>query len=1061
MRVKVAVDCQKWQGGDGARAALAVLAAFVLASCHQGGDDGVTGEVDDEFPAHGPTVVFRDVTAAAGIRFHHTNGSSGRKYVVETMGSGAAALDYDGDGYIDLYVVDSGALPGFTSTAIARNALLRNGGPTSGWTFADHAAEAAVDDRGYGMGVTVGDYDNDQDPDIFVTNVGVNRLFRNEAGSSASPTRFEEVGASSDIGLDTSWSTGAAFCDIDLDGDLDLYVANYLEFSFPPVDSGLGRPRRHIAPTEYPGRRDFLYRNDGDGRFVDITEAAGLSSLEGRQLGVIFLDIDDDGDPDLFQGNDATPNALFRNEGDGTFVEVGLLAGVAFNGSGQPEGTMGVDAGDVDGDGRQDLVMTNFQWESNTLYRGVSPGRFDDVSRESGVGGPSFARLAFGINLFDVDNDGDQDLFVANGHIDADIERFDPQAAYGQPNQLYLNDGSGRFEEVSASVGEAFAAAFVSRGSVVFDYDNDGDQDLFIVNSGQPARLLRNDTVTGNHWLTLQLVGMLSNRDGFGARVSVACGGRAWVQEHRSGVSYLSQDDPRLHFGLGSCTAVDSVTVRWPSGSTQTLTDVAVDRVVRIEESPPAATRAAALPAGGSAVGADAPVNLDSLQISQAWERAPMVLPAEVRAKREVPDLGSARIAYQSARRDGEALTAVRLDYAEALRVHRRGEEAEALYLEAVHSPQTRASASLGLGQLEVSRGNPVAALSRYRDAIAADDDLADPHYYSGNLLVRQGDLGAAVAAYEGALARDPLHLRSYVNLASAHARQTDYGPAVETLRRGLSALPDSGELRQQLARILFVQTRYDEAAAQLRGLIDSGKGGEDVFALMARVEADRGRTQVALDWLRRGLQEVPDSAELRTRFGGALVALDSLQEALPHLERAVDLDPDHEEARYHLGRLYLRLGMLAAGEASLTRFERLQTHHTELLDFKTAIVLNPEDARAYYALGAVYSLMGRLEAALQAYRAALTIDPGHRDALNNLGNIHLRRRQVRAALDVFGRLLVLDSTYVRGHNNLGSAWLLAGEPRRAAASFQRAVDLDPDYAPARSALARLRAAAP
>ncbi|MFP6644143.1 MAG: tetratricopeptide repeat protein [Candidatus Latescibacterota bacterium] len=1060
--MKVAVDCQKLQGGDRARAGLAMLATLVLVtSCHQGGDSNDTGEVEEKPPAVAATVVFTDVTQAAGIEFHHTNGSSGRKYVVETMGSGAAALDYDVDGFVDLYVVDSGTLPGFTGLEAGRNALLRNGGPASGWTFADHAAEAGVDDRGYGMGVTVGDYDNDQDPDIFVTNVGANRLFRNESGGISGSLRFEDVSGSSDIGLDTSWSTGAAFCDVDLDGDLDLYVANYLEFSFPPADSGPGRPRRHIAPTEYPGRRDFLYRNDGDGQFVDITEAAGLSSLEGRQLGVIFLDFDDDGDPDLFQGNDATPNGLFRNEGDGTFVDVGLLAGVAFNGSGKPEGTMGVDAGDVDGDGRQDLVMTNFQWESNTLYQATSPGSFDDVSRESGVGGSSFDRLAFGINLFDADNDGDQDLFVANGHIDEDIERFDPQAAYGQPNQLYLNDGAGRFEDVSAVAGEAFAVALVSRGSVAFDYDDDGDQDLFVVNSGQPARLLRNDASTGNHWLALQLVGRFTNRDGFGARVRVACGGSAWLQEHRSGVSYLSQDDPRLHFGLGPCTAVDSVTIRWPSGRTQALKDVAVDRVLRIEEPSGARTSTAALPGGGSGDHADISVGVDSLQISAAWERAPMVLPAEVRVQRGVPDLSSARIAFESARRKGESLAAARLDYAEALRVHRRHADAEALYLEAMQSLQTRASASTGLGQLEMSQGNLVAALSRYRDAIAADDDLADPHYYSGNLLVRQGDLGAAAAAYEAALTRDPLHLRSYVNLASAHARQTDYGPAVETLRRGLRALPEAGELRQQLARILFVQTRYDEAAEQLRRLIEAGKAGADVFSLIARIESDRGRPTEALDWLRRGLREVADDAQLRTQLGGALVAQDSLQEALPHLERAVELDPDLEEARYHLGRLYLHLGMRVAGEASLGRFQRLQTHHTDLLDFKTAIVLNPDDARAYYSLGAVYSRIGRLEAAWQAYRAALTIDPGHRDALNNLGNIHLRRREVRAALVVFRRLLVLDSTYVRGHNNLGNAWLLAGEPRRAARSFQRAVDLDPDYAPAQTALARLRAGGP
>ena len=1037
---------QKWQEGDTTsrvRAGLSLLLPiFCLLSCD-------TGQVE-----HGaPSVLFHDVTESAGIRFRHTNGSSGRKYVVETMGSGAAALDYDMDGNIDLYVVDSGSLPGYAKTTpVTGNALLGNDGALAGWTFTDHAAEFGVDDRGYGMGVTVGDYDNDQDPDIFVTNVGPNRLFRNEGPA----TRFMDRSAISDVGQDTSWSTGAAFADVDLDGDLDLYVANYLQLSFPPADSGLSRPRRHIAPTEYPGRRDFLYRNDEDGSFVDITEAAGLLSLEGRQLGVIFLDIDEDGDPDLFQGNDATPNALYRNEGDGTFVEVGLLAGVAFNGSGQPEGTMGVDAGDVDGDGLQDLVMTNFQWESNTLYRALSAGGFGDASRESGLGGPSFDRLAFGINLVDVDNDGDQDLFVANGHIDEDIERFDPQAAYGQPDQLFLNDGGGRFADVSGTAGLAFEAPFVSRGSVAFDYDNDGDQDLFVVNSGQPARLLRNDSSTNNHWLAIEPVGRVSNRNGYGARVRVVCAGHGWLQEHRSGVSYLSQDDPRLHFGLGSCTAVDSVNIRWPSGHSQSVTAVAVDRVLRIEE--PEYSGVVVLPSATQVIPTSGPVELDSLGIATTWERAPMVLPTEVRAKRDVPELDAARNAYESAPPNGDP--SIRMEYAEALRLNRHHDEAEAIYVQALRAPETQAVANVGLGQLELSRGDLPAAQSRYRDAIAADDGLAEPHYFTGNLLVRQGDLAAAVLSYERALERDPTHLGSYVNLASVHARQTDYGPAVETLRRGIRVLADAGELRQQLARILFVQARYDEAAEQLRQLIDDGKATAGVFALLARVEADGGHPDKSLQWLRLGLQEHADDAQLSTRLGVALVERQSRRDALPHLQRAVALDADQEEARYHLGRLYLQLGMQAAGEATLALFQRLQRHHTDILDFKTAIVLNPDDAQAYFALGAVYSRLGRLTAASQAYRAALTINRSHLDALNNLGNIHLRRREVDDALRVFGQLLERDSTYVRGHNGLGSAWVLAGNPTRAAASFRKALELDPQYGPARAALARLRAGA-
>ena len=1053
MPVQLTVDGQKWQGDKGPRLPvvwLLLLTCVALAAA--------CGEADKEPAKPAQEVVFTDITAASGIQFKHTNGSSGRKYVVETMGSGAAALDYDGDGNMDLYVVDSGILPGASPVESTGNLLLRNAGPGGAWAFHDQASAAAVDDQGYGMGVTVGDFDNDQDPDLLVTNVGVNRLFRNEANShdneQSQSIRFTDISSSSDVGLDSSWSTGAAFSDIDLDGDLDLYVANYLEFSFPPADSALGRPRRHVAPTEYPGRRDFLYRNDGDGDFVDVTEAAGLSTLEGRQLGVVFVDIDDDGDADLFQGNDATPNGLFRNNGDGSFVEVGLLAGVAFNGSGQPEGTMGVDAADVDGDGLQDLVMTNFQWESNTLYRAVGPGTFDDASRASGIGGPSFDRLAFGINFLDVDNDGDQDLFVANGHIDEDISRFDPQASYGQANQLLLNDGDGRFQDVSTTVGIAFEAALVSRGSVAFDYDNDGDQDLFIVNSGQRARLLRNDTATQNHWLELQLRGRDSNTDGFGARVAIYCGQKKWMQEHRSGVSYLSQDDPRLHFGLGLCAQADSVAVHWPSGTHQTLVHVKADRAHLVRE--PVRAEAASTARAPSVVTADAPEVSDSLGIEEAWAKAPMVLPRELGASRQVPHLDSTRLAYEASQRHTDGTVTV-IEYAEALRLHRHYEAAESMYSAAL--PEHRAEAHLGLGQLQMSRGNMMEALAHYKEAITADDKLADAHYFHGNLLVRQSELDSAAAAYGRALDRDELHLRSYVNLASVHARQTDYGPAVETLHRALRALPGAAEVQLQLARILFVQTRYEEAAEQLTALIDAGAEDAETFALLARIDTDLGFRARALSWLRQGLQQAPDDARLRARLGVALVDEDSLRAALPHLTRAVELDADGEEARYHLGRLYLQLGMQASGEVSLRYFQSLQTHHTDMLDFKTAIVLNPDDARAYYALGAVYSRIGRLQAASQAYRVALRINPSHVDALNNLGNIHLRRREVQPALGVFRRLLALDSTYVRGHNNLGNAWMLAGDLQRAATSFQKALQLDPGYEPAHTALTRIRSA--
>ena len=412
--------------------------------------------------------------------------------------------------------------------------------------------------------------------------LGTNVLYRNEGG------RFTDVTAAAIPDSDRSWSTGSAFVDHDLDGDLDLYVANYLDYQFEtdPLDENgrLKKDRRHYAPTEYPGQRDFLYRNEGAGRFVDVTEEAGLFSLKGRELGAVFFDWDGDGDPDLFQANDATPNFLYRNEGDGSFSEIGLAAGAAYNEAGKPEGGMGTDIADTDGDGHLEIVVTNFQWESNTLYQGKGDGLLRDRSTASGLGVPSFDRLAFGVNFCDFDRDGDPDLYVANGHIDDNIADFDPQVSHGQRDQLFLNDGQGRFAEISEQAGPFFQRAMVGRGAATADYDNDGDSDLLVVNSNQPAVLLRNDTASANHWLALRLVGTRSNRDGLGSRVTVQTGDREQTLQTRSSFSYLSQSDPRLFFGLGAYDRADRIDIAWPSGIFQQLKDVEADQILDISE---------------------------------------------------------------------------------------------------------------------------------------------------------------------------------------------------------------------------------------------------------------------------------------------------------------------------------------------------------------------------------------------------------------------------------------------------------------------------------------------
>lgn len=995
-----------------------------------------------------PVIHFADVTSAAGIHFKHTSGLSGRKYGVEALGSGAAFFDYNGDGHMDLYVVNGADLPGHVSPQPPRNALYRN--RTDG-RFVETAAGVA--DTSYGMGCSAGDYDNDGDADIFVANFGTNVLYRNEGG------RFADITAAAIPDSDRSWSTGSAFVDYDLDGDLDLYVANYLDYQFEtdPLDETgrLKKDRRHYAPTEYPGRRDFLYRNEADGRFVDVTEEAGLFSLEGRELGAVFFDWDGDGDPDLFQANDATPNFLYRNEGDGSFSEIGLAAGAAYNEAGKPEGGMGTDIADTDGDGHLEIVVTNFQWESNTLYQSRGDGLLRDRSTASGLGAPSFNRLAFGVNFFDIDRDGDPDLYVANGHIDENIADFDPQVSHGQRDQLFLNDGQGRFAEISAQAGPFFQRAMVGRGAATADYDNDGDGDLFVVNSNQPAVLLRNDTASANHWLTLRLVGTRSNRDGLGSRVTVRTGDREQTQQTRSSFSYLSQSDPRLFFGLGAYDRADRIDIAWPSGVRQQLKDVEADQILNISEpTEPVADHTGdsihkrAFQAGDHS----AP---PAFELERFWREAPPVL---IDAGRFAPPDGSDRASGDEVDVLTEAVASNPRDpdahfrLAEALYRLRRYEAAEAHYQRAVALDSSHAQAYTGLGKLYGDQGNRTKALAALQQALALGDE-AIAHYYLGNFYASQGSYQQAILHYEQAIERRSDYEQAYINLAGVHARQTEYSTAIQVLTRGVAALPGSAELKFRLGWNYFVQGRYEAALEHFRQVIGLDPQRHQAYDFIARMYMAQEKREEAQQLLQQALAAHPDASALLARLGILLLDAGNPVQASEHLERAIRSDPDHAEAHYSLGQAYLRIGLSDKGHAVLRYFEFLQDNYQELLDLKTAIVLNPSDATACFGLGKVYGRIGRYEAARQAYLAVLKIDPSHLDAQNNLGNIYLRQQRPHQAIQVFSALLQADSSYVRAYNNLGYAYLAINQPQRAIQTYKKAIAIDPQYAQAYSSL--------
>ena len=527
-------------------------------------------------PPPSQKVTFTDITAQAGINFKHV-ASPEKKYIVESMSGGVAMFDYDNDGDLDIFLVNSLTVDLVKSKGKTKSQLYRNDGAGK---FTEVGEKAGVSDVGWGMGVAVGDYNNDGFDDLYVTCLGPDHLFKNNGNGT-----FTDVTAKAGVS-DPRWSTGASFFDYDRDGDLDLFVANYVDFDINHLpEFGQGQTCQYksipvqCGPRGLKGAGDSLFRNNGDGTFTDVTKQAGVSDPDGFYgLGVLTGDFDGDGWPDIFVANDSTPNFHYRNNGDGTFKEIGFPAGTAVNENGSEQGSMGVTAGDYDHDGRLDIFITNFADEYNTLYHNDAPNSFTDVSYAAKVAAVSLPYVGWGTKFFDYDNDGWVDLFVANGHV------YPQLPSYRQPRLLHHNNRDGTFTEVASEFGAVLTEARASRGVAFGDIDNDGDVDLLITDLDGPPQLLRNDNGNANNSILVKTVGVKSNRDGIGARVKVVSGDLTQVDEVRSGDSYLSQSDMRLHFGLEKRTKVDLIEVRWPSGTVDKITGIGVNRIVTIKE---------------------------------------------------------------------------------------------------------------------------------------------------------------------------------------------------------------------------------------------------------------------------------------------------------------------------------------------------------------------------------------------------------------------------------------------------------------------------------------------
>ena len=523
-------------------------------------------------------VQFTDVTQQSGISWRHVNGATDEKFLIETMGGGGAFLDYNQDGRLDIFLVQSGCHKFSVKCTAGQNALYRQNPDGS---FTDVAKQAGVADSGtYGMGVAVGDYDNDGYPDIYVTGFPHNVLYHNNGDGT-----FTDVTAKAGVAA-SGWSTSAAFFDYNRDGFLDLFVGRYLDWDYDKnVFCGERRPRyrAYCHPDQFKAVSNKLFRNKGDGTFSDVSEASGVGKVEGKALGVVAFDFNRDGWQDLYVANDKVRNFLFRNNGDGTFTEMGLVAEVAYGAQGSPESGMGTDAADFDGDGWPDLFVTNIDYEPNNLFHNNGDETFDDVTVRAGLGSVAMLFSAFGTKFIDFDNDGNMDLVVLNGHVLDNIQLFREGVTFAERPFLLQNFGD-KFEEVGSAHGSAFTKGYVGRALATGDFNNDGAIDMLWVSNGGPPVLLRNDGGNRNSWIGFQMRGTVSNRDAIGTVVTVTAGNRKWIREVVGGSSYCAAHDLRLLFGLGPSEKVDKVEIRWPSGIISHLESPPVRKYAHVAE---------------------------------------------------------------------------------------------------------------------------------------------------------------------------------------------------------------------------------------------------------------------------------------------------------------------------------------------------------------------------------------------------------------------------------------------------------------------------------------------
>lgn len=929
-------------------------------------------------------VQFVDVTEAVGLDFRQVSGGAEQRYILESMSSGAAFFDYDGDGYLDVFLVNSTRVEADSSNPT--NRLYRNTEGANGRIFEDQTDEAGLRRTGWGMGCAVGDYDNDGDVDLYVTYWGPNVLYRNDG------SRFAEVR----LGVeDSGWGTSAAFGDVDADGFLDLYAANYLVFDLqnPPgggqLCSGFKGLDVYCGPHGMVPQANVLYRNEGGGGFADMSRATGIDADQQASLGVVFFDGDDDGDQDLYVANDGYPNLLYRNDGPWQLEEVAAFAGAAYSEDGRAQAGMGVAAGDYDNDGDLDLYMTHFSDDVNTLYQNEGNGQFVDFTAAAGLGGPVRPYLGWSTGFFDYDNDGWLDLFAVNGHIYPQVAQHPSGLRYAQRNLLYQNVG-GTFVEVGARVGLGFAEEKVSRGGALGDYDNDGDLDLLIVNLNDAPTLLHNRGGSRNNWLGLELVGSESNRDAQGARVVLSTDNGRQVREVQRGVGYLSQSDGRVLFGLGATEAVERVAVRWPSGRVQLLERPATRRywVVREGEEGPIASYV------GLADTADWGTRKQPVQRDRERPVARYVAGDDQTAA----DHYNAGIERYRQGRYQEAIDALKTS------IRMQPDDLKTYY-------------SLGIA-LYSGLGRAEEAAAVLEEVVGRDSSWSPVYPLLGAVYMDLNRQDRAIPLLKRAVALDPTW-ENHNRLGLAHLRNENPTAAIAAFERAVRQAPWQPHPHLSLARLYEQQGRAQEAARQ-----------RQIFVQLQPIEDE---VQRHLD----NLSSFPGDIESRHLLGEAYVAQGRVEEGLAAFRQVIAADSSYAPAQYGLGAALHYKNDL---EAAIAAYER-------------AGELQPELVGAFADLGQAYHQLRDYKRAIAAYRRALALQPELPTVRTKLGMAYAQQGDLAPAMAAFKTALSTDSTLVAARDALAQVYAAQGQYPAAIREWEAVLRLEPRYPRAASQL--------